>query len=495
MTDRTSTSSDATTQATRAAQHTQDPRADPHRPRFHFLPPAGWLNDPNGLVFVDGRLHLFYQHNPNGPFHDRIHWGHAVSDDLVHWEHQPIALTPTPDGYDAAGCWSGCAVIDDGVPTLLYTGLSPRQVQCLATSRDGLVTWTKEPEPVLSSTPPGLDIVGDPPEVRDPWVWHDGAEWSMLLGSGVRNGTTGGVEGPEGVLLLYRSSDLRAWEYLGVAHRGRFASNTMVWECPNLFRLGDRDVLLVSEQLEYKHTYVQSGRFDGRTFTPEWTGTTDHGSFYYAGLSVLDPAGRRLLFGWIKEGRAYDVDRPSASWAGVLSLARELSVAPDGTLRMTPAAEYAALRLREHALAPFRLEAGTRLGVPELHGDALEVELCARVPPGASLSLLLRKSPDDQERTVVRYSGTEQEVQVDSTAASLALDTTAEFVRAQHLSDGAIRLRAFLDRSVLEVFADDRTCVTARLYPTRTDALEVALEAAGAAVEVEVFRGWHLRSI
>ena len=469
--------------------------ADPHRPRFHFLPPSGWMNDPNGLVFVDGRLHLFYQHNPNGPYHDRIHWGHAVSDDLVHWQHLPIALTPTPGGYDTEGCWSGCAVVHDGVPTLLYTGLAPRQVQCLATSRDGLVTWTKEPAPVLSQPPPGLAIVGDPPEIRDPWVWRDGEGWSMLLGSGVRNGTTDGVEGPEGVLLLYRSIDLRSWEYVGVAHRGRFASNTSVWECPNLFSLGDRDVLLVSEQLEYKHTYVQSGRFDGHTFTPAWTGNTDHGSFFYAGLSVLDPARRRLLFGWIKEGRAYDATRPNAAWSGVLSLARELSLAPDGTLRMTPAAEYASLRGGEHALPPLRLEAGTRRGVPELHGDALEIEVHARVPAGASLSLLVRMSPDDQERSVVRYHGTEQELHVDTTAASLAVDTTPEIVRVRHASEGSIALRVFLDRSVLEVFADDRTCVTARPYPTRLDALGVALEADGAAVDIDAFRGWHLRSI
>ncbi len=470
-------------------------QADPHRPRFHFLPPSGWMNDPNGLVFVDGRLHLFYQHNPHGPFHDRIHWGHAVSDDLVHWQHQPIALTPTAGGYDTEGCWSGCAVVHDGVPTLVYTGLAPRQVQCLATSRDGLVTWTKESEPVLSQPPPGLDIVGDPPEIRDPWVWRDGEHWSMLLGSGVRNGTTDGVDGPEGVLLLYRSIDLRTWEYLGVAHRGRFASDTSVWECPNLFSLDGSDVLLVSEQLEYKHTYVQSGRFDGRTFTPSWTGTTDHGSFFYAGLSFLGPSQRRLLFGWIKEGRTYDAHRPGASWSGVLSLARELSAAPDGTLRMTPATEYASLRGHEHALPPMRLAAGARHDVPELRGDALEIELHARVPAGASLSLLVRMSPDGQERSVVRYDGTEQELHVDTTAASLATDTTPEFVRADHVSEGTIGLRVFLDRSVLEVFADDRTCVTARLYPTRLDALDVALEAHGATVEIAAFRGWHLDSI
>ena len=100
--------------------------SDRQRPRYHFLPPANWLNDPNGLIQWRGRYHTFYQYNPNGPFHGTIHWGHAISDDSVHWEHLPIALAPTPGGPDADGCWSGCAVDHDGVPTLIYTGLAGR---------------------------------------------------------------------------------------------------------------------------------------------------------------------------------------------------------------------------------------------------------------------------------------------------------------------------------------------------------------------------------
>ena len=95
---------------------------DPHRPQYHFLPPANWMNDPNGLIEWSGQLHLFYQYNPHGAFHGTIHWGHAVSQDRVHWEDLPIALAPTPGGLDAGGCWSGCAVDDGGTPTLLYTG-------------------------------------------------------------------------------------------------------------------------------------------------------------------------------------------------------------------------------------------------------------------------------------------------------------------------------------------------------------------------------------
>src|SRR6266487_6704302 len=136
-------------------------RTDPHRPQYHFLPRANWLNDPNGLIQWGGTYHLFYQYNPNGPFHATIHWGHAASADLVHWRHLPIALAPTPGAADADGCWSGCAVNDGGVPTLIYSGhRNGEQRACLATSADGLLTWQKHPgNPVIPGPPPGLDLV------------------------------------------------------------------------------------------------------------------------------------------------------------------------------------------------------------------------------------------------------------------------------------------------------------------------------------------------
>ena len=122
--------------------HAQDATNDPHRPVYHFLPPANWLNDPNGLIQWNDQYHLFYQYNPHGPFHATIHWGHAVSEDLVHWQHLPIALAPEPGTADEDGCWSGCAVDNEGVPTLIYSGNRDRvQRPCLATSTDDLLTW------------------------------------------------------------------------------------------------------------------------------------------------------------------------------------------------------------------------------------------------------------------------------------------------------------------------------------------------------------------
>ena len=113
-----------------------------HRPTYHFLPPANWMNDPNGLIQWEGQYHLFYQYNPYAAVPGNIHWGHAVSADLVHWADLPIALGPTPGSVDAGGCWSGCAVDDGGLPTLIYTGFRDgAQRPCLATSQDGLLTW------------------------------------------------------------------------------------------------------------------------------------------------------------------------------------------------------------------------------------------------------------------------------------------------------------------------------------------------------------------
>jgi beta-fructofuranosidase len=115
---------------------------DRHRPLYHFLAPAHWMNDPNGPFFWKGKYHLFYQYNPNGPFWGTIHWGHAESFDLLRWQDLPIALAPSKDGPDKGGCWSGCVVDDEGIPTALYTGLEPQTV-CLAISDDGLPCGAK----------------------------------------------------------------------------------------------------------------------------------------------------------------------------------------------------------------------------------------------------------------------------------------------------------------------------------------------------------------
>jgi beta-fructofuranosidase len=156
---------------------------DPLRPQYHLLPAANWMNDPNGPIFFRGRYHMFFQYNPNGAFWGSMHWAHATSPDMIHWKHEPVALAPTPGGYDRDGVFSGSMVLDGETPTAIYTGVLPpaspaeitlddgkhqwREVQCLAVSRDpNLRTWHKQPEPIISR-PPDLPTTG----FRDPGVW------------------------------------------------------------------------------------------------------------------------------------------------------------------------------------------------------------------------------------------------------------------------------------------------------------------------------------
>jgi hypothetical protein len=158
---------------------------DHHRPAYHFLPPMNWMNDPNGLIQWKGLYHLFYQHNPLEAKWGPMHWGHATSTDLLHWEHQPIALKPEANSPDEDGCWSGVTVVHEELPVVVYSGNSRvGQRCCLATSSDDLITLQKDARsPVIPDLPHGYDI----DQYRDHCLWQEGDVWQQLIGARIRN--------------------------------------------------------------------------------------------------------------------------------------------------------------------------------------------------------------------------------------------------------------------------------------------------------------------
>lgn len=462
-----------------------DMLSDPHRPQFHLTPPAGWMNDPNGLIQWQGQYHMFYQHNPHGAFHGTIHWGHAVSSDLVYWQYLPIALAPTPQGPDQDGCWSGCAVDNHGTPTILYTGLSP-QVQCLATSHDNLISWEKHAgNPVIAAPPAELAIVGSPPDFRDPFVWREDDAWYLLVGSGIRE--------HGGTALLYRSQDLLHWAYLNPIHSGRFSATGTVWECPNLFPLEQHHVLLISEQPDYLHTYYQLGRYHNHHFTPLKAGKTDHSKYFYAALTLQDEKQRRLMWGWIKEGRSVAAQK-QAGWSGAMSLPRVLGIDQHERFTMSPAPELQVLRGEQYTLSATTLQADA-LTPLELEGDTLEILAELSLTETATFELLLRRSPDAAEQTILRYDRAQATLSVDALASSLDPETEPERASVSHQAQGTLRLHVFVDRSIIEVFADNRTCLTSRVYPTRSDSTGVALRARGGKITVQQLSIWTLNGI
>lgn len=456
---------------------------DPLRPLYHFLPPANWMNDPCGLIQWRGKYHLFYQHNPNAPSWGNIHWGHAVSDDLAHWRDQPIALAPTPGSSDQDGCWTGCAVDDNGTPTLTYTGRRGTQENvCLATGSDNLLTWKKNVHnPVIPAPPPGLDTSG----FRDPYVWREHDRWYMIIGSG--------IAGAGGTVLLNQSPNLCDWEYIGPLFSGDAAEHGEMWECPNFFRLGDKHVLIVSLWRGRYASYFVGTRADHK-FTPQQQGVIDYGDRFFAPQVMVDDRQRRLMFGWIWEGRSMQAQR-AAGWAGVQSLPRVLTLAPDNTLVTEPAPELTALRGARIHFYDISLDETASFGLP-VEGDCVEIQAEFEVTT-STCGLKLCCSPDDREQTRVGYDGAAARVFVDRQRASLSPEVKRDVQQGplQLATGETLKLHIFLDRSVVELFANGRCCLTSRIYPTRRDSQGIKLFAHGGGVRLLSLDIWQMKPV
>lgn len=470
--------------------------ADPHRPAYHFTAPAGWLNDPNGLTQRDREYHLFYQFNPYAPIHDRIHWGHAVSTDLIHWRDLPIALTPS-EGPDVDGCWSGVLVYDGATPTIVYSGRhGDRELPCVATGSPDLIEWTKDAAgPVIAATPAGVDVTA----FRDHCVWREGETWRQLVGSGIR--------GQGGTAFLYESPDLREWTYIGPLLVGDSAvggasdpdwTGTM-WECVDLFRIGGEDaahpdILVFSAWDEgvTHHPLYWSGRYEGDRFTPAALHRLDLGGrYFYAPQSMRDESGRRLMFGWLQEGRS-DSAAVAAGWSGVMSLPRLVTAAPDGSIHQAPAPEVDALRDEQLVSLSSVLSAEP---VEVVRGDELDLELRLTIPDGGAVTIALRATDDDAERTVLRLQrhGDRAELSLDRNRSSLdpEVDASPRAGAVPVDADGGVDVRILVDHSALEVFAGG-VPLTARVYPTRADALGIRLSGDDVPVQLHA---WSMRSV
>jgi beta-fructofuranosidase len=413
-----------------------------------------------------------------------MHWGHAVSADMVHWRHQPIALAPTPGGPDSEGCFSGSAIVRDGVPTFIYTGVQNapadlatlhdggdklRETQLLATAEDDeLLRWKKLAEPVIATPPKNMNVTG----FRDPCPWRESDGWYMAVGSGVR--------GQGGCALLYRSQDLRKWEYLHPLAEGkpngRTSTNPVdtgeMWECPDFFSANGKHCLLYSTEGKVIWT---TGEYDAHThrYTATRTGVLDHGAFY-APKSFVAPDGRRILWGWITETRP-EAEFARAGWAGMMSLPRVLTIGAQGQLEMHVAAEVEKLRGAVHratvsASTPFRNKL-----------DTLRRELRVRI--GLSAEFV----------TVRLLTGGAQ-------VWELTVDVKANAVRCGEIEFPLPglpwprpELRMFLDGSVVESFIGAREAITSRVYGLKPNAAELEVTVAGdRPVELEM---WPLAAI
>jgi beta-fructofuranosidase len=465
-----------------------------YRLGYHIMAPANWINDPNGLVQYKGDYHVFYQHHPYSTKWGPMHWGHVKSRDLVHWKHLPIALAPdTP--ADCDGCFSGSAVVDGNELNLIYTGnlfddeekTEVDQVQNRAFSTDG-IHFQKDPlNPVIPKHPECGS--GD---FRDPKVWKHGHDWYLVAGTS---------HDKVGKVVLYRSPDLRHWTYAGIIGQSE-GNQGYMWECPDFYELDGKYVLMCSPQgIEaegdrYQNLYQTGyfvGDFDYATgkFTHGGFTELDNGHNFYAVQSFKDDRGRRIAIGWMNMWES-PMPEQQDGWAGALTLPRELHLSEKGKMRMTPVDELKQLRVKR-MLTLSSVEVSGTQAFPDLTDELLEIEATFDLIASNADTFGLKLRTGKTEETVIRYDVRERQLILDRSKSGQGVDDG--FRRALLSESNQLKLHIYLDRSSVEIFADDgETVMTSRIYPTEENN-GVLLFAGDGQVSVKEMSAWRLEDI
>ena len=467
--------------------------ADRHRPLYHFVSPEGVCHpfDPNGSIFWKGQYHLMYIfQNEKGHC-----WGHAVSNDMLHWRILPPALVP--DEWERAIYSGNCFINKEGKPTIIY--YSNKKGAAIAIAEDDdLIEWKK-----LSSNPVVRELKKRDPEYgkyrpADPHGWVEGDMYYTIFGGDpTRHRAT-----------IFKGKELDKWEYVGnlLAHTVDGIPIDEDISCPDMFELGGKDVLVcISHPLGCRY-YI--GEWKDEQFYPESHAMMNWpGGRFFANDSFLDDRGRRILIALVGEALLRE-GKEKKGWAGVMSMPRVLTLPEDGIMRINPIEEMERLRINPRERKDISLADGAEMTLKDITGDCLEVEM--EIDPGNATQVGLRvlRSPQGEEETIVAYEPGSSELVLDVSKSSLdkyvryGTDRphTAEGgddVRVQRApfevgSGGTFTLRIFLDRSIIEVFADDRQCVTQRIYPSREDALGVSLFCKGGSAKVLSLKAWDM---
>jgi fructan beta-fructosidase len=483
---------------------------EPYRPQFHFTPARNWMNDPNGPIYYEGEYHLFYQYNPFGDVWGDMSWGHAVSPDLVHWKHLPVALSEE----NGVMIFSGSTVVDwhntsgfcrgsDGEAgsclVAIYSGSSYKlQTQNLAYSNDKGRTWTKYAgNPVID-----LHLAG----FRDPKVfWHEGTHrWIMVTALGSQH-----------KLKLFGSTDLKHWAAL--SDFGPAGATGGAWECPDLFPLpvdGDASQTkwVLSVNLNPGGVAGGSGNqyfvgsFDGTTFasenSPQQTLWADYGPDFYASTSFSDlpkSDGRRIWLGWLSNWR-YGAKVPTAPWRGVQSIPRELKLRrfADGVrLVQEPVSELRTLRQQRTRIENHSFEAANGLLKSKgIRGEMLEI--IAEISPGDASEVGLRIREGGGEETVIGIDTKKLTLFVDRThSGDVSFDEHFPSRDAGPIilaAGKSIRLHLFIDRSSVEVFGNDgETVLSEAMFPkSSSDGIKLySLDGRARVLKMDV---WNLKS-
>lgn len=461
------------------------------RPDFHLSVRTGWMNDPNGFSYYKGRYHLFYQYYPYEARWNSMHWGHAVSEDLLHWEYLPAALAPD-ERYDKDGCFSGSAVtLPDGRQLLMYTGVAKEhqandvfgdvQTQCIAVG-DGVDYEKYEMNPVLDERdiPKGASRA----DFRDPKVWQekDGAYY-CVVGNRPADGS--------GQILLYESEDGFKWSFKSILaeNKNRFGK---MWECPDFFELDGTWALLTSPQdmlpkgFEYHNgngTLCLTGDFDRETgvFTEKTNQSIDYGIDFYAPQTVLTPDGRRVMIGWMQNWDTCNLRALEEPWAGQMSLPRELSV-KNGRLYQKPVRELE--KMRHNQVVHRNVAFSGTISLEGVKGRRVDMELTLRAEDAGKLyqKFAVRFAQNEEYQTSLSFRPRESILKVDRKFSGSRRAIIHQRRSIVNSSEGNLKLRIILDRFSVEVFVNDGEQVMTAVIYTEQKADGISFFADGSVV-------------
>jgi len=484
--------------------------ADPYRPTYHFCAPEGMAlpGDPNGAFYHNGRYHLMYLYDRSG---SGFCWGHISSQDLLHWRHHPDALAP---GNGDEGCFSGGAFVDDdGTAYLSYWMLWGAKGIGLARSRDAKFdAWTKlTANPVIKSTEWGVTEAKDQTGKTifygsaDPSnIWKKDGHYYMLTGNLCVLNKIGRV--PEAPvteqgdrLYLFVSENLRDWNYLRVFYERKpeWTDRSEDNMCPSFLPLpsspaggppsGKHLLLFIAHNRGCQY-YVGDYRDD--QFLPNnhgrmsWTDNT-----YFAPEALMDGQGRQIMWAWLTDNPAGEKD---SGWSGVYGLPRSLWLGDDGTLRMQAVKELENLRSHEQSWNNLALADGESKVLAGVEGDSCE--LAIEIDPGTAkrCGMKVRSSPGDEETTLLYYDAETKELVFDASRSGQDGRKVVERAPFVLQPGETFKLRVFVDKSVVEIFANDRQAIGRRVYPARNDSLGMRLFANGGNANLKTAKAWDM---
>ena len=490
----------------------QKAAANRYRPIYHFTA-FNWIGGPNGLCYWQGKYHCFYQGHLPGM--RGVCWGHAVSDDLVHWQDLPFAFAP--DETDLS-CFSGQTWVEEKRVIAIYHGKG--KGNCIAESSDPLLlNWRKNPNnPVIPDGQP--DEEGYPYRVFDPCIWKEGDGYYSLAG------TSRGFprERRQTCDHLFHSKDLIHWEYLHpLVEDGFFCTMGDDGACPNFWPVGNgKHVLVLFSHRTGSRYYV--GEYDKKThkFQIDYHRYFSHNGIIGQGIgtptTTMDHKKRNITIFNYHEGFK-DQDPQLGLGSGVFSLPlvmkakdrfpvndrpySELEALRFNPLKISPAPEVEVLRFNGKKIENLEVRANQELILEEIAGKAIEIKIKMNIHQAREAGFYVLRSPAGEEKTKISVMNVfhgkfPDSLLIDTTQSSLRTDLSSRPPENAPLplrQDGIVELRIFIDRSMIEVFADSQQFAAVRVCPQREDSRGVSIFAKGDRIILNSLECWQMKAI